>query len=29
MNVARALYSLLTWSAQPLLRRKLRRRAVA
>lgn len=29
MNAARALYSLLTWSAQPLLRRKLRRRAVA
>lgn len=29
MNVARALYSLLTWGAQPLLRRKLRRRAVA
>ena len=27
MNAARALYSLLTWSAQPLLRRKLRRRA--
>ncbi len=29
MNAARALYSLLTWCAQPLLRRKLRRRAVA
>ena len=29
MNPARALYSLITWSAQPLLRRKLRRRAVA
>ena len=29
MNAARALYSLVTWCAQPLLRRKLRRRAVA
>ncbi|HVL43617.1 MAG TPA: 3-deoxy-D-manno-octulosonic acid transferase [Acidovorax sp.] len=29
MNAARALYSLLTWCAQPLLRHKLRRRAVA
>jgi len=29
MTPARALYSLITWSAQPLLRRKLRRRAVA
>ena len=29
MNPARALYSLVTWCAQPLLRRKLRRRAVA
>lgn len=29
MNLARALYSLLTWAAQPLLRRKLRRRAQA
>ncbi|MBT9513412.1 MAG: 3-deoxy-D-manno-octulosonic acid transferase [Acidovorax sp.] len=29
MNAARALYSLITWGAQPLLRRKLRRRAVA
>lgn len=29
MNAALALYSLLTWCAQPLLRRKLRRRAVA
>ena len=29
MNAARALYSLFTWCAQPLLRRKLRRRAVA
>ncbi|MBU0746971.1 MAG: 3-deoxy-D-manno-octulosonic acid transferase [Gammaproteobacteria bacterium] len=29
MNAARALYSLITWCAQPLLRRKLRRRAVA
>ncbi|MCW5256612.1 3-deoxy-D-manno-octulosonic acid transferase [Verminephrobacter aporrectodeae subsp. tuberculatae] len=29
MSAARALYSLLTWCAQPLLRRKLRRRAVA
>ncbi|PJI97614.1 3-deoxy-D-manno-octulosonic-acid transferase [Acidovorax sp. 69] len=28
MNAARALYSLLTWCAQPLLLRKLRRRAV-
>jgi 3-deoxy-D-manno-octulosonic-acid transferase len=29
MNAARALYSLVTWCAQPLLVRKLRRRAVA
>ncbi|MFY3384614.1 3-deoxy-D-manno-octulosonic acid transferase [Paracidovorax sp. MALMAid1276] len=29
MNATRALYSLLTWCAQPLLRRKLRRRAAA
>lgn len=29
MNAARALYSLVTWCGQPLLRRKLRRRAVA
>lgn len=29
MNAARACYSLLTWCAQPLLRRKLRRRAMA
>ncbi|MDH4416229.1 MAG: 3-deoxy-D-manno-octulosonic acid transferase [Acidovorax sp.] len=29
MNPARALYSLVTWGAQPLLRRKLRRRAKA
>ena len=29
MNAARALYSVVTWCAQPLLRRKLRRRAVA
>lgn len=29
MNAARTLYSLFTWCAQPLLRRKLRRRAVA
>lgn len=29
MDAARALYSLLTWGAQPLLRRKLRRRARA
>lgn len=29
MNAARALYSLVAWCAQPLLRRKLRRRAVA
>ena len=29
MNPARALYSLVTWCAQPLLRRKLHRRAVA
>lgn len=29
MSAARALYSLVTWCAQPLLRRKLRRRAVA
>ncbi|CAN7391629.1 3-deoxy-D-manno-octulosonic acid transferase [Acidovorax sp. LjRoot129] len=29
MNPARALYSVVTWGAQPLLRRKLRRRAVA
>ncbi|WP_298208855.1 3-deoxy-D-manno-octulosonic acid transferase [Acidovorax sp.] len=29
MNAARALYSLITWCAQPLLLRKLRRRAVA
>ena len=28
MNWARQLYSLATWAAQPLLRRKLRRRAV-
>lgn len=29
MTAARALYSLITWCAQPLLRRKLRRRSVA
>jgi len=29
MNPARALYSVVTWGAQPLLRRKLRRRARA
>ncbi|MFT4241143.1 MAG: 3-deoxy-D-manno-octulosonic acid transferase [Acidovorax sp.] len=29
MSIARALYSILTWCAQPLLRRKLRRRARA
>lgn len=29
MNPARALYSVVTWGAQPLLRRKLRRRAKA
>lgn len=29
MTAARTLYSLITWCAQPLLRRKLRRRAVA
>lgn len=29
MNPARALYSLVTWGVQPLLRRKLRRRAKA
>ena len=29
MSLARALYSVLTWAAQPLLLRKLRRRAVA
>ena len=29
MNAARALYSVVTWCAQPLLRRKLRRRAMA
>lgn len=29
MNAAQALYSAFTWAAQPLLRRKLRRRAVA
>lgn len=29
MNWAQAIYSLLTWAGQPLLRRKLRRRAVA
>lgn len=29
MTAARALYSLITWCAQPLLRRKLRRRAAA
>lgn len=29
MNPARALYSVVTWGAQPLLRRKLRRRAQA
>jgi len=28
VSAARSLYSLLTWAAQPLLRRKLRRRAV-
>ena len=29
MSIARTLYSLLTWAAQPLLKRKLRRRAQA
>ncbi|MGV3683450.1 MAG: 3-deoxy-D-manno-octulosonic acid transferase, partial [Acidovorax sp.] len=29
MSTARALYSMVTWAAQPLLRRKLRRRAAA
>lgn len=29
MTTARALYSMVTWAAQPLLRRKLRRRAAA
>ena len=29
MTLARGLFSLLAWAAQPLLRRKLRRRAVA
>ena len=29
MSLARTLYSALTWAAQPLLRRKLRHRAVA
>ena len=29
MSFARALYSAITWGAQPLLRRKLRRRARA
>ena len=29
MTFARTIYSALAWAAQPLLRRKLRRRAVA